>query len=199
VSSPTPTVTPTSTAEPISVERPPAHAEPLPASVGSATPLPGDVRWYQQFRRVQIVQSLEAIQDLIAVSLCVGLFCVMVLQMRILFSTLLMAPQFHAITADILFILILVELFRLLIIYLQEQRMSIGVSVEIAIVSVLREVIVNGVLQTDWHQILAVCMFLITMALLLVVRVWLPPTFAGVDPEKKVSARMMKQGPFAQH
>lgn len=196
MSSPTPAVTPTTTAEPISAERPLAHAEPLPASIGSGTPVPGEVRWYQQFRRVQIVQSLEAIQDLIAVSLCVGLFCVMVLQMRILFSTLLMAPQFHAITADILFILILVELFRLLIIYLQEQRVSIGVSVEIAIVSVLREVIVNGVLETDWHQILAVCMFLITMALLLVVRVWLPPTFAGVDPEAKVSARM-KSGPFS--
>ena len=78
---------------------------------------------------------------------------------------------------------------RLLIIYLQEQRVSIGVSVEIAIVSVLREVIVNGVLETDWHQILAVCLFLITMAVLMVVRVWLPATFEGVDPESKVSAR----------
>ncbi|CAK6694437.1 hypothetical protein WH5701_04745 [Synechococcus sp. WH 5701] len=181
--------------ESIHADRPHSQAEPLPVPPGLSTPPPGEVRWYQQFRRVQIVQSLEAIQDLIAVSLCVGLFCVMVLQMRILFSTLLSAPQFHAITADILFILILVELFRLLIIYLQEQRVSIGVSVEIAIVSVLREVIVNGVLETDWHQILAVCMFLITMAVLMVVRVWLPPTFAGVDPEAKVSARM-KSGPF---
>jgi hypothetical protein len=66
---------------------------------------------------------------------------------------------------------------------------SIGVSVEIAIVSVLREVIVSGVLETDWHQVLAVCLFLATAALLLVVRVLLPPTFAGVDPEARVSAR----------
>lgn len=29
------------------------------------------------------------------------------------------------------------------------------------------------------------------MALLMVVRVWLPPTFAGVDPEAQVSARML--------
>jgi uncharacterized membrane protein (DUF373 family) len=173
---------------PVEGAMPPPLADVVPVIPGA----PGQVRvpWYQQFRRIQIVQSLEAIQDLIAVSLCVGLFCVMVLQMRILFSTLLSAPQFHAITADILFILILVELFRLLIIYLQEQRVSIGVSVEIAIVSVLREVIVNGVLETDWHQILAVCLFLVTMALLMVVRVWLPPTFAGVDPEAQVSARM---------
>lgn len=63
-------------------------------------------------------------------------------------------------------------------------------SVEIAIVSVLREVIVRGVLETDWHQILAVCLFLVTASLLMVVRVWLPPTFAGVDPESRVSARM---------
>jgi uncharacterized membrane protein (DUF373 family) len=146
--------------------------------------------WYQQFRRVQIVQALEAVQDLIAVSLCMGLFCVMVLQLRSIFTSLLITkPQFHAITSDILFILILVELFRLLIIYLQEQRVSIGVSVEVAIVSVLREVIVSGVLETDWRQILAVCLFLATAALLLVVRVWLPPTFAGVDPEAQVSAR----------
>lgn len=43
--------------------------------------------WHQLFRRPQIVQALEAVQDLIAVSLCVGLFCVMALQLKaILFS-----------------------------------------------------------------------------------------------------------------
>jgi uncharacterized membrane protein (DUF373 family) len=167
---------------------PPAETGPpgLTAIGGPSARVP----WHQQFRRPQIVQALEAVQDLIAVSLCLGLFCVMALQLKGIFASLLSKPQFHAITADILFILILVELFRLLIIYLQEQRVSIGVSVEIAIVSVLREVIVNGVLETEWQQILAVCLFLATAALLMVVRVWLPPTFAGVDPEAQVSARM---------
>ena len=43
--------------------------------------------WHQLFRRPQIVQALEVVQDLIAVSLCVGLFCVMALQLKaILFS-----------------------------------------------------------------------------------------------------------------
>ena len=135
----------------------PAPSPPLLAPELTAEPeVPARlIPWYQLFRRPQIVQSLEAVQDLIAVSLCMGLFCVMALQLKAIFSSLLTTPQFHAITADILFILILVELFRLLIIYLQEQRVSIGVSVEIAIVSVLREVIVKGVLETDWQQILA--------------------------------------------
>ena len=116
----------------------------------------------------------------------------MALQLKEFFASLLNKPQFHAITADIFVILILVELFRLLIIDLQEQQLSIGVSVALAIVSVLREVTVSGVLETDWHQVLAVCLFLATAALLMVVRVWLPPTFAGVDPEARVSARLRR-------
>lgn len=169
------------------------HAEPRETSPPpAAESASSEVLWYQQLRRLPIVRSLEAVQDLIAISLCLGLFCIMVLQMKEIFASLLDKPQFHAITADILFILILVELFRLLIIYLQEQRVSIGVSVEIAIVSVLREVIVSGVLETDWRQILAVCLFLATAALLMVVRVWLPPTFEGVDPEANVSARFRR-------
>jgi len=144
----------------------------------------------QKGRHSLIVKALETVQDLIAISLCVGLFGVMVLQLREIFTSLLSTLQFHEITADILFILILMELFRLLIIYLQEQRVSIGVSVEVAIVSVLREVIVQGVLEVEWHQMLAACAFLISMAGLMVVRVWLPPTFEGVDPERQVSARM---------
>jgi hypothetical protein len=48
--------------------------------------------WHQLFRRPQIVQCLEAVQDLIAVSLCVGLFCVMALKLKSIFSTLLNTP-----------------------------------------------------------------------------------------------------------
>jgi uncharacterized membrane protein (DUF373 family) len=140
--------------------------------------------------RYRIVHTLELVQDAIAISLCIGLFCVMVLQMKEIFLSLLTTLHFHEITADILFILILVELFRLLIIYLQEQRVSIGVSVEVTIVSILREVIVKGLLEVEWKQVLATCAFLVALALLLVVRVWLPPTFEGIDPEQKTSLRL---------
>jgi uncharacterized membrane protein (DUF373 family) len=141
--------------------------------------------WYELINRAAIVRSLETIQDLIVISLCVGLFCVMAIQLRGIFFMLLPPLNFHQIAADILFLLILVELFRLLIIYLQEQRVSIGVMVEVSIVSVLREVIVRGVLEVPWNQILAACAFLLVLAALLVVRVWIPPTFKGVDPEKR--------------
>jgi len=138
---------------------------------------------------VRVVQVLETIQDLIVISLCIGLFSFMVLEVREMFMSLLPPIQFRIITADILFLLILVELFRLLIIYLQEKRVSIGVAVEVSIVSVLRELIVRGVLETNWTQVLAACAFLIVLGALMVLRVWLPPTFEGIDPEQKVSER----------
>ena len=43
--------------------------------------------------------------------------------------------------------------------------------------------------QSFLDQILATCAFLIVMAMLLVVRVWLPPTFNGIDPEGRVSRK----------
>jgi uncharacterized membrane protein (DUF373 family) len=143
--------------------------------------------------RNQIVRALEIIQDLIVVSLCLGLFCVMVLQLRETFSTMFQQLHFHEVTADIMFLLILVELFRLMIIYLQEHRISIGVAVEVAIVSMLREVIVRGVLEVAWPQLLATGFLLMVMALLLVVRIWLPPTFEGVDPERRISLSRQRQ------
>ncbi len=136
-----------------------------------------------------IVSALETVQDLIVISLCIGLFCFMVLELREMFFSLLPPLNFQEVTADILFLLVLVELFRLLIIYLQEQRVSIGVAVEVCIVSVLREVIVRGVLETPWVQILSTGGFLLVLGMLLVIRVWLPPTFEGIDPERRISSK----------
>lgn len=145
--------------------------------------------WATWLTRGQVVRVLEMVQDLIVVSLCIGLFSFMAIQLRDMFLSLLPPLDFQLVTADILFLLILVELFRLLIIYLQEQRVSIGVAVEVSIVSILREVIVRGVLETPWTQVLVACAFLLVLSVLLVVRVWLPPTFEGIDPERRISQR----------
>ena len=103
-------------------------------------------RWFAFLKGSHVVSVLELVQDMIVISLCIGLFSFMVMQLREMFLSLLPPLDFPQVTADILFLLILVELFRLLIIYLQEHRVSIGVAVEVSIVSVLREIIVRGVL-----------------------------------------------------
>jgi uncharacterized membrane protein (DUF373 family) len=159
------------------------------------SPPPVSTTGYELMRH-HVVRLLESIQDLIVVSVCIGLFSFMVMQLQKMFQSLWPPLDFQAVTADILFLLILVELFRLLIIYLQEQRVSIGVAVEVSIVSILREVIVRGVLETPSSQVWSACAFLLVLGGLLVIRVWLPPTFEGVDPEHIVSIRRMKA--FAQ-
>lgn len=141
----------------------------------------------------KVVYALELIQDCIVICLCIGLFSFMVLQIREMILSLLPPVKFHQVTADILSLLIWVELFRLLIIYLKEQRVSIGVAVEVSIVSVLREIIVRGVLETPWTQIIATCSFLLVLGILMIIRVWLPATFEGIDPEQKVSKRHLQK------
>src|SRR5688572_22025891 len=111
--------------------------------------------WYRWLSSDRMIQSLEAVQDFIVVCLCVGLFSFMVMQLREMVLSLLPPLDLPIVTSDILFLLILVELFRLLIIYLKEHRVSIGVAVEVSIVSVLREIIVHGVLETPWVQVMA--------------------------------------------
>jgi uncharacterized membrane protein (DUF373 family) len=155
----------------------------------SPSPLP----WYRWLNNTRMIRLLETVQDLIIICLCIGLFSFMVLQLREMVLSLLPPLQFQTVTSDILFLLILVELFRLLIIYLQEHRVSIGVAVEVSIVSVLREIIVRGVLETPWVQVLVACVFLLVLGALLIVRVWLPPTFEGIDPEQFMSERYLSR------
>ncbi len=152
-------------------------------------PFSSSLPWYRWLNSGRVIRLLETVQDLIIVCLCIGLFSFMVLQLREMVLSLLPPLQFQTVTSDILFLLILVEVFRLLIIYLQEHRVSIGVAVEVSIVSVLREIIVRGVLETPWIQVLVACVFLLVLGALLVIRVWIPPTFEGIDPEQVMSER----------
>jgi uncharacterized membrane protein (DUF373 family) len=80
---------------------------------------------------------------------------------------LINSTDFSAVIADILFILVLIELFRLLIIYLEEHRISVSTMVEVGIVSTLREVILTGTMQIDWRQMLVLCAFILTLAVVL--------------------------------
>lgn len=136
--------------------------------------------------RAWFIRQLEAVQDIIIVSLCIALFSIMLLQLGQLFLSLLHPLQFQAVTSDILFLLILVELFRLLIIYLQERRISVGAALEVSIVSVLREVILRGALEIPWIQLWATCGLLTVLGGLLFVRAWMSHLWAqaGDGPQQ---------------
>ncbi|MCV3215269.1 phosphate-starvation-inducible PsiE family protein [Plectonema radiosum NIES-515] len=124
-------------------------------------------RW---FDRHAIVRNMEAFQDLIVIVLCLTLFAVMVMQLWGIFTALThQASDYKHVTSKMLFILILVELFRLLMVYLQEHSISVGVAVEVTIVSVLREVVVHGALEISSMQTAAMCGLLFILGTLLIV------------------------------
>lgn len=123
-------------------------------------------RWID---RHWIVRTMEAFQDLIVIVLCLGLFAVMLVQLWGIVSALTQSLDYKQVTAKILFILILVELFRLLMVYLQEHSISVGVAVEVTIVSLLREVVVHGALEISGIQAAAICGLLLILGGLLIV------------------------------
>lgn len=120
------------------------------------------------FQRDRIVRNLEIFQDFIIISLCLGLFCVMLIRLGDMFFSFLHPLDLRQVTSDILFILILVELFRLLLDYLQVQQISVGAAVEITIVSALREVILRGVLEIPRDQIFGISVFLVVLGVIFV-------------------------------
>jgi len=133
------------------------------------------------FKQDTIVRNLERVQNFIVISLCIGLFCVMLIRLGEMFFSLLKPLNFQAITSDILSILILVELFRLLIVYLQEQRISIGSAVEVSLVSALREVLLEGVVAIPLDKLLGISVFLIVLGGLLWLRASMFERFNSVN------------------
>ena len=110
---------------------------------------------------------LELVQDVIVLGLCAALFVAMLVKLFHLGKSLLSGTDFSLVIADILFILVLIELFRLLIIYLEQHRISVDTMVEVGLVATLREVILTGAMQVDWRQMLVLSAFLLTLAVVL--------------------------------
>jgi uncharacterized membrane protein (DUF373 family) len=110
---------------------------------------------------------LELIQDVIVFGLCVILFAAMGIKLFHLCQLMIQGVDFSLMMGDILFILVLLELFRLLLIYLEEHRVSVETMVEVGIVGTLREVILRGALHIPWQQLLVVCAFIVTLGTVL--------------------------------
>src|SRR5882762_6829588 len=118
-------------------------------------------------RNRNLRKYLEFVQDIIVLGLCMALFIAMLIKLFHLGRSMLAGPDFSAVIADILFILVLIELFRLLVIYLEEHRISVATMVEVGIVATLREVMLKGALQVDWRQMLVLCAFILTLGVVL--------------------------------
>ncbi len=107
---------------------------------------------------------LQNLQNLIVIALCLLMFWIMLVQIYQTSLETLQAKNFRTIAGHLIYLFVLIELFRLMIYYLEEQRILLGTIIEVTIVSMLREVILEGVLTINWERILALCGLILTLA-----------------------------------
>ena len=113
-------------------------------------------------------QFLEPAQDLLVLGIGLALFGLMI---RTLISLVrqIFEPSMDVrqVIAEVLFMLVMVEVVRLVIIYLGEHRVAVDFMVELGIVATLREIILRGVTELPWQQVAAMTLFLLALGALL--------------------------------
>lgn len=119
-------------------------------------------RIHEVFRR-----ALENIQDIIIIGICIVLFILMLKAIAGLLVSLIQPFDFRIIAAELIYILVLIEMYRLLIIYLREHRIAVDIMIEVGVVSALREIILHGVLDIDPLKLIAISILFIALLLLL--------------------------------
>lgn len=112
---------------------------------------------------------LQNLQNVIVAIICLMLFVIMLSQIYWTSLEVFKVKNFRDIAANLIYIFVLIELFRLMIYYLEEQRIRLGTIIEVAIVSILREIIMEGIIVLTWDRILAVCALLLTLTLALLI------------------------------
>ncbi len=116
-----------------------------------------------RFSLKRMFNSLDKFQDVVVFGCAIALVFEMMLILADMFIGLSAGLAPKTITSQGLFLLILTELFRLLAVYLKHHRIYVGIAVEVAVVSVLREIIVEGVIHMDALHIFSICAFLLVL------------------------------------
>ena len=116
---------------------------------------------------------LENLQDIVIAILMILL---LILSLQSLWRLGKMAVVDSASTVDLLseivFILILTEVYRLLIFYLREHRISVVLMIEVALVSTLREIMLRGAHEFEWPRLFGLSILLAVLGALLAVERW---------------------------
>ena len=106
-------------------------------------------------------RTLEILQDVIATLLIVLLFVLSLqAQWRLARMAIIGAAAMTELLSEIVFVLILMEVYRLMIYYLREHRVSVALMVEVALVSLLRELMLKGAYEFEWPRLVALSVVL---------------------------------------
>lgn len=119
-------------------------------------------------------RALEHAQDVVVVLLMLVLLGLSAQALWQLGRLALSATSGMAeILSEIIYVLILAEVYRLLIFYLREHRISVALAVEVALVSTLRDVMLKGAHEFEWPRLLALSLLLVVLGGLLALERWM--------------------------
>jgi uncharacterized membrane protein (DUF373 family) len=111
---------------------------------------------------------IEPALDTVVVLLAVALLGVMLRSLLSLGAHVLApGPSFALVVAEALFLLVLVELQRLVVIYLRDHHVSVDVMIETVIVATLREVLLLGITEMAPVRLLTISVFVLALGVLL--------------------------------
>jgi len=92
---------------------------------------------------------------------------------RLARMALIQAGPTNQVLSEIMFVLILMEVYRLMIFYLREHRISVALTVEVVLVSTLREVMLKGAHEFESLRLLALSLLMVVLGGLLVMERWM--------------------------
>jgi uncharacterized membrane protein (DUF373 family) len=119
-------------------------------------------------------RSLETLQDIVVILLMVLLLFISLQALWRLgrIAAFEAAPPTDLLS-EILFVLILTELYRLLIFYLREHRVSVALAIEVALVGALRATTILGVHEFDLPRLAGLSLLLLVLGGLLAMERWM--------------------------
>ncbi len=110
---------------------------------------------------------VEIIMDLILIGLLGVTFILIAKSIYLLWLSLYQETDIHKTLSEIMFIFILIEVVRLLILYLEFHKVALDAIIEIAIASALRELILKGILEVEPLVLVVASLFILVLGLFL--------------------------------
>jgi uncharacterized membrane protein (DUF373 family) len=110
---------------------------------------------------------IEVTMDLILVGLVLVIFFFTMKTIYCLSLFIYKETNIPHVISEFLFIFILIEVMRILIIYIEFHRVSVDIMVELAIVAILREIMLKGAIEIETTKIVGLSLLIAVLGLLL--------------------------------
>lgn len=110
---------------------------------------------------------IEVTMDLILVGLVLVTFIFIMKTIYLLGLVIYKETNIPHVISEFLFIFILIEIMRILIIYIEFHHVSVDIMVELAIVAILREIMIKGAIELETMKVAGISLLIAVLGLLL--------------------------------